>query len=108
VEELLLKESMLLLIARSLGYSNQRQAYIDWGPCLPVGPACWTMGTDNLKLCTIGKKLCCTGPTGSAVHFFMLPLPSKIHRLNSVNTRLDMSLLVFCGFSGKFSGWATV
>ncbi len=57
----------------------------DWGPCLPVGPASWTMGTDNLKLCTIGKKMFCTGPTGSAVQFFMLPLPSKIHRLNSVS-----------------------
>jgi hypothetical protein len=41
------------------------------------------MGTDNLKLCTIGKKIFRTGPTGSAVQFFMLPLPSKIQRLSS-------------------------
>jgi hypothetical protein len=52
---------------------------------LPAQPS-WTMGTDNLKLCTIGKKMFCTGPTGSAVQFFMLPHPSKIHRLNSVST----------------------
>ncbi len=65
----------------------QRNAYREWGPCLPVGPASWTMGTEKLKLCTIGKKIFCTGPTGSAVHFFMLPLPSKIPRMNSVSTR---------------------
>jgi len=53
----------------------------EWQPCLTVGPACWTMGTDNLKLCTIGKKLFCTGPTGSADQFCILPLPIKIHRL---------------------------
>ncbi len=41
------------------------------------------MGTDNLKLCTIGKNLFHTGPTESADQFFMLPLPSKIQRLNS-------------------------
>jgi hypothetical protein len=55
-------------------------------PYTPVGPASWTMGTDNLKLCTIGKKIFCTGPTGSAVQFFMLQLPSKILRLGSVVT----------------------
>jgi hypothetical protein len=65
---------------------NQRNAYREWGPCLPVGPASWTMGTEKLKLCTIGKKMFCTGPTGSAGQFFMLPHPSKIHRLNSVTT----------------------
>jgi hypothetical protein len=58
----------------------------DWWPYPPVGPASWTMGTEKLKLCTIGKKLFCTGPTGSAGQFFMLLLPSKIHRLNSVST----------------------
>jgi len=49
--------------------------------------AAWTMGTNNLKLCTIGKNIFCTGSTGSADQFFMLPLPSKIHRLNSVSKR---------------------
>ncbi len=39
------------------------ETHRDWGPCLPVGSAGWTMGTDNLKLCTIGKKIFCTGPT---------------------------------------------
>ena len=68
------------------GRGWQPETHRDWGPCLPVGPASWTMGTDNLKLCTIGKKIFCTGPTGSADQFFMLPLPSKIHRLNSVST----------------------
>ncbi len=51
-----------------------------------VGPASWMMGTEKLKMCTIGKKLFCTGPTGSAVQFCILPLPSKIHRPNSVST----------------------
>jgi hypothetical protein len=58
----------------------------DWWPYPPIGPASWTMGTEKLKLCTIGKKLFCTGPTGSAGQFFMLLLPSKIYRLNSVST----------------------
>jgi hypothetical protein len=62
------------------------QRHRDWWPYPPVGPASWTMGTEKLKLCTIGKKLFCTGPTGSAGQFFMLLLPSKIHRLNSVST----------------------
>jgi hypothetical protein len=44
------------------------------------------MGTEKLKMCTIGKKLFCTGPTGSAVQFCILPLPGKIHRPNSVST----------------------
>jgi hypothetical protein len=61
------------------------QRHRDWWPYPPVGPASWTIGTDKLKKCTIGKKLFCTGPTGSADRFFMLPLPSKIHRLNSVS-----------------------
>ncbi len=75
-------------------------------PYTPCGPASWTMGTDNLKLCTIGKKLFCTGPTGSAVQFFMLPLPSKIHRLNSVSTgnepvNIKQGFKFFWGFGPK-------
>jgi hypothetical protein len=74
-------------------FQNVGREILCWGqrdrerrPYTPCGPASWTMGTDNLKLCTIGKKIFCTGPTGSADQFFMLPLPSKIHRLNSVST----------------------
>jgi hypothetical protein len=37
-------------------WESEAETHRDWGPCLPVGPASWTMGTDNLKLCTIGKK----------------------------------------------------
>jgi hypothetical protein len=75
-------------------------------PYTPCGPASWTMGTDNLKLCTIGKKLFCTGPTGSAVQFFMLPLPSKIHRPNSVSTgnepvNIKQGFKFFWGFGPK-------
>ncbi len=44
------------------------------------------MGTEKFKLCTIGKKIFCTGSAGSAGQFFMLQLPSKIHRLSSVVT----------------------
>jgi hypothetical protein len=66
------------------GWAEQRDR--ERRPYTPCGPASWTMGTDNLKLCTIGKKIFCTGPTGSADQFFMLPLPSKILRLNSVST----------------------
>jgi hypothetical protein len=50
------------------------------------------MGTDNLKLCTIGKKIFCTGPTGSAGQFFMLPLPSKIHRLRRAHEMSQLTL----------------
>jgi hypothetical protein len=64
-------------------------------PYTPVGPASWTMGTDNLKLCTIGKKIFCTGPTGSAVKFFLLQLPSKIHRLGSVNTENEPVYILY-------------
>ena len=78
---------------------DQRNAYREWGPCLPVGPASWTMGTEKLKLCTIGKNIFCTGPTGSAVQFFLLPLPSMIYRLNSVST--EISQLIFGDFSDK-------
>jgi hypothetical protein len=80
---------------------TQRNAYREWGPCLPVGPASRTMGTEKLKLCTIGKNIFCTGPTGSAVQFFLLPLPSMIYRLNSVST--EISQLIFGDFSGKLS-----
>ena len=59
------------------------------------------MGTEKLKLCTIGKNIFCTGPTGSAVQFFLLPLPSMIYRLNSVST--EISQLIFGDFSGKLS-----
>ncbi len=51
------------------GRGWQPETHRDWGPCLPVGPASWTMGTDNLKLCTIGKKMFRTGPTGSATKY---------------------------------------
>jgi hypothetical protein len=67
-------------------YRYKYQRHRDWGPYTPVGPASWMMGTEKLKMCTIGKKLFCTGPTGSAVQFCILPLPSKIHRTNSVST----------------------
>jgi hypothetical protein len=48
-----------------MGYS-QRHAYRDWWPCLMVGLACWMMGIEKLILCTIGKKIFCTGPIGAA------------------------------------------
>jgi hypothetical protein len=32
------------------------ETHRDWWPYPPVGPASWRMGTDNLKLCTIGKN----------------------------------------------------
>ncbi len=83
--------------------SNQRDR--EGRPCLTVGPACWTMGTDNLKLCTIGKNLFCTGPTGSAGQFFMLPLPSKIHRLNSVSKENKPVNILWIS---ELSEWATV
>jgi hypothetical protein len=49
----------------------------------------------------IGKNIFCTGPTGSAVQFFLLPLPNKIYRLNSVST--EISQLIFGDFSDKLS-----
>jgi hypothetical protein len=55
-------------------YKYQRDR--DWGPYTPVGPASWMMGTEKLKICTIGKKLFCTGPTGSAVWLKSLAYPS--------------------------------
>jgi hypothetical protein len=84
----LLQGVLLLDLQRSEMTSATRthhQRHRDWWPYPPVGPASWTMGTEKLKLYTIGKKLFCTGPTGSADQFFILPLPSKIHRLISVN-----------------------
>jgi hypothetical protein len=77
----------LLKLSQSVSAIIDDQRHRDWGPYTPVGPASWTMGTDNLKLCTIGKKIFCTGSTGSAVQFFILPLPSKFHRLTSASTR---------------------
>ncbi len=63
------------------GIAGPRDKHTETG-----GPVCrlaqlaeWTMGTKKLKLCTIGKKIFCNRPTGSAVQFFLLPLPSKIH-----------------------------
>jgi hypothetical protein len=29
-------------------------------------PACWAMGTNEVKLCTVRKKIFCNGPTGAA------------------------------------------
>jgi hypothetical protein len=55
-----------------------------------------------LKLCTIGKKIFCTGPTGSAGQFFMLQLPSKIHKLNSVISQ-EISQFIFSKQSNNAS-----
>jgi len=35
----------------------RRQTYRDRWPCMMAGPACWMMGTDELKLCMIGKNI---------------------------------------------------
>jgi hypothetical protein len=70
-------------------------------PYMPVGPASWTMGTDNLKLCTIGKKIFRTGPTGSAGQFFMLPPPSTIHRLNSVSVSFVPKLVSYMSYVSR-------
>jgi hypothetical protein len=57
--------------------SSLKIAAAYWGPSLPVGPACWTMGTEKSKLCTIGKKIFCTGLTRAAKAYQKSLVPAR-------------------------------
>jgi hypothetical protein len=76
--------STFMCVCDRFVYSQDRSAQRDRErrPYTPVGPASWTMGTDNLKLCTIGKK-----------KYFVL-------------ARLDqLSISSCCRFPVRFLGW---